>query len=572
MSGELSLRESELPTSERTYGDTGELLGIRERRADPELPSRTQDDGSEVHIRPAPGRSTTATTDMTVMSGVRSAQASLHNASSPIESSGSDSTERARGAPEIDREVSENTIGSNDAGDWETTRSESHPEFPPYPSRPSQDSYANTSTYSETNRLSAMSAAPGLVNPFREAAARTQPAASTPNTEDVEQARKAFKKIYKNKRVEESISNFVADFSSRTARPTSGGILQGVRERRPSAILEAREDDIELEEIRQRNPQAVRMAAEQFVAEQAAAESSIQRPRAMPLERLRSFFSRSNFYTAEQRENRAIMEDTIGGAEEDNRTLLAQTPSNEGQRSTLQYSETAATFRTVRGDSPTPWANTSRRGLDLGGRPINPAFPATAYSPENRRQQTLAHRSRIPARNPRRPTRQAAMSSQTSLRGLITSGSPTSNIQGAFTDREMLEASRRREMFPRRNYRQDGRNASSPFPRFPNTPLADPNIERAALIRPNDVLDPRIKVLQERLSKWYLLRMLPLPPLCFMYGVGQFDYLIARRTDGQIKEMSQSKKFDALCYGVLVGLLYCLMAVGIATAVMLVKR
>lgn len=505
------------------------------------------------------------------MSGVRSAQASLHNVS-PIESSRSDSTERARGAPQIDRELSENTIGSNDAGDWETTRSESHPEFPPYPSRPSQDSYANTSTYSETNRLSAMSAAPGLVNPFSGAAARTQPAASTPNTEDVEQARKAFKKIYKNKRVEESISNFVADFSSRTARPTSGGILRGVRERRPSAILEAREDDIELEEIRQRNPQAVRLAAEQFVAEQAAAESSIQRPRAMPLERLRSFFSRGNFYTAEQRENRAIMEDTIGGAEEDNRTLLAQTPSNEGQRSTLQYSETAATFRTVRGDSPTPWANTSRRGLDLGGRPMNPAFPATAYSPENRRQQALAQRSRIPARNPRHPTRQAAMSSQTSLRGLITSGSPTSNIQGAFTDREMLEASRRWEMFPRRNYRQDGRNASSPFPRFPNTPLADPNIERAALIRPNDILDPRLKALQERLSKWYLLRMLPLPPLCFMYGVGQFDYLIARRTDGQIKEMSQGKKFDALCYGVLVGLLYCLMAVGIATAVMLVRR
>lgn len=463
------------------------------------------------------------------------------------------------------RDLSDHTIRSNDADDWETTRSDSQYEIPPYPVRPSLESYANTSTYSEANRLSAMSNAPGATNQYYGPSTAAQAPASSRNAGDVERARTAFNKIYKNKRVEESISNFVGEFSTRGTRPTDRGMLQGLRERRPSAILEAREDDIELEEIRQRNPQAVRLAAEQFVAEHSA-ETPPPQPRAMPMERLRSFFSRSNFHNAEQRENRTIMEDRFAVTQEDDRNLLDQTPSTIGQRSRLEYSDTANTFRTVRGDSPTPWASTSRTGLDLGGRPLSPSLPAAIHTPQYRNDRAMA---RMP---PRRPTRQAAMSSQTSLRGLITSGSPTSNIQGAFTDREMLEASRRWDPYTRQNQRPNRRNLSGPFPRFQNTPLAGANISSRALIRPNQAVDPRLKALQERLSKWYLMRMLPLPPLCFMYSAGHFDYLIARRTDGNIKEMSAGKKFDALCYGVLVGLLYVLIIVGIVTAVMLLKR
>ena len=55
------------------------------------------------------------------------------------------------------REMSEATVRSDMEGDWETTRSESQVQLLHGHTRPSQDSYANTSTYEEGNRLSAMS-------------------------------------------------------------------------------------------------------------------------------------------------------------------------------------------------------------------------------------------------------------------------------------------------------------------------------------------------------------------------------------------------------------------------------
>ncbi|KAM0719867.1 hypothetical protein Q7P37_004002 [Cladosporium fusiforme] len=565
MSDELSLRESELPTSERTYGDTNELLGLAHRRPNAALPGVL---GSEVRMRPAPGRSTTATTiDITRDSGLQSAQASLHNASSssPCESPASNTTERPRGTGPMYtncRELSESSLRSNDAADWETTRSESHPELPQYPIRPSQESYANTSTFSETNRLSAMSYPGAASNPVYELAAGPNDPVPTGKPEDVEKARSAFKKIYKNKGVDE---NFLG---TGTPQQSDGGIFNAMRNRGRSALLEARENDIELEEIRRRNPYAVRLAAEQFVAEQAA-ESPVQCPKAMPMERLRSirsFFSRGNLDGTDQRENRAIMDNSIPGAHESDRNLLAQTPSTEGHRSRLEHSDTVNTFRTIRGDSPTPWARSGRRNVDLAGQPISPAFPAAAYSPEYQR---VRPGPRMPTRAPPRTARQAAISSQTSLQNLIISDSPTSNIQGAFTDREMFEASRRWRSRPTRRYNG---NASEPFPHFPHTTFVDVDLGDSALRHPDEVADPHLRALQERLSKWYLVRMLPLPPLCFLYNRGYFDYLIAKKTNGRVKEMSAAKKYDAAHWGAVLTIAYALIVVGIVSAVMLSKK
>jgi hypothetical protein len=477
MSAELSEMASIPPTSDRTYGDTGQLLGLTPEPKQPTqalLPTIIPRDGPEARMRPAPGRSTTETT-MTE-SGLRSAAASLHGAESALDSPDSRSTQRARGGLQVHsyyREISNNTIHSDGEGDWETTRSESRVGTFPGQSRPSQESYANTSTYNEGNRLSAMSdatfAGQQSYRPYRNA--HTLPlAANQDNEEDVRKARKALEKIYKDKVLEQSmmVSMLGSQTVSRETRRKDRGILQGLRDRRQSAILQARENDIELEEIRKKNPQAVRLAANQLYFENTPGEVMPQRA-AMPLGRLRGVFN-WNRPSAEQIANRDIMDDAIAVADEDDRNLLARTPTTICS-SRLAFSESANTFRTFRDveRTPSPLERINHAGLDFGGHSYSPTVPVAAHTPDRgrvrRSPNVLGSSHRDRTRALRRPARRAAMSSQTSLRALITSGSPTSNIQGAFTDREMAEASRRWDLLPRHHSYQQyhGRNASSPF-------------------------------------------------------------------------------------------------------------
>jgi hypothetical protein len=573
------------PTSDRTYGDTGQLLGLTPEPKQPTqalLPTIIPRDGPEARMRPAPGRSTTETT-MTE-SGLRSAAASLHGAESALDSPDSRSTQRARGGLQVHsyyREISNNTIHSDGEGDWETTRSESRVGTFPGQPRPSQESYANTSTYNEGNRLSAISdatfAGQQSYRSYRNA--HTLPlTANQDNEEDVRKARKALEKIYKDKVLEQSVmaDTLGSQTVSRETRGKDRGILQGLRDRRQSAILQARENDIELEEIRKKNPQAVRLAADQLYFENTPGEVMPQRA-AMPLDRLRGVFNR-NRPSAEQIANRDIMDDAIAVTNEDDRNLLARTPTTICS-SRLAFSESANTFRTFRDveRTPSPLERISRAGLDFGEHSYSPTVPVAAHTPDRgrvrRSPNVLGSSHRDRTRAPRRPTRRAAMSSQTSLRALITSGSPTSNIQGAFTDREMAEASRRWDLLPRHhNYQQyHGRNASGPFPRFHDSPLHRSNVEGRMLLRPSEAMDPSTLLLQEVLSKRYLMRILALPPLCFMYYTGHYDYLIAKKTNGLVKAMSPSRKEDALSWAVVLAIVYSLIIVGITAAVGIAK-
>jgi hypothetical protein len=517
-------------------------------------------------------------------SGLRSAAASLHGAESALDSPDSRSTQRARGGLQVHsyyREISNNTIHSDGEGDWETTRSESRVGTFPGQPRPSQESYANTSTYNEGNRLSAMSdatfAGQQSYRPYRNA--HTLPlAANQDNEEDVRKARKALEKIYKDKVLEQSmmVSMLGGQTVSRETRRKDRGILQGLRDRRQSAILQARENDIELEEIRKKNPQAVRLAANQLYFENTPGEVMPQRA-AMPLGRLRGVFN-WNRPSAEQIANRDIMDDAIAVADEDDRNLLARTPTTICS-SRLAFSESANTFRTFRDveRTPSPLERINHAGLDFGGHSYSPTVPVAAHTPDRgrvrRSPNVLGSSHRDRTRALRRPARRAAMSSQTSLRALITSGSPTSNIQGAFTDREMAEASRRWDLLPRHHSYQQyhGRNASGPFPRFHDSPLHRSNVEGRMLLRPSEAMDPSTLLLQEVLSKRYLMRILALPPLCFMYYTGHYDYLIAKKTNGLVKVMSPSRKEDALSWAVVLAIIYSLIIVGITAAVGITK-
>ena len=497
--------------------------------------------------------------------------------------SDSHSSQRARGrilADPIHRDISSNTVQSDAEGDWETTRSESRAEIHIGMPRPSVESYANTSTYDENNRLSAMSdatvAGTQSHRPYRVAHAHP-PMVAEGNEEDVERARKALEKIYKDKVLEQSMmASMVGDQTvSKETHRKDRGMFQGLRDRRQSAILQAHDNDIELEEIRKKNPQAVRLAAEQIYAENAPGQLTPQRA-PMPLGRLRNVFNRGK-PTAEQLANRDIMDEAI--AADDNRNLLAATPTTICS-SRLAFSESANTFRTFRDEEYTlsPLDYKSRAALDLE-RPYSPAIPAATYSPDlgraPRPNQVSESRQHARSKAPRKPARRAAMSSQTSLHALITTGSPTSNIQGAFTDREMAEASRRWDLLPRHhNYyrRTQGQNASGPFPRFHNMPFHPANPQGRMLMRPSEVMDPRTLLLQERLSKRFLMRILAFPPLCFMYYSGHYDYWIANKSDGKVKAMSPSRKEDALTWAVLLSIVYCLLIIGIVVSVAIVKE
>jgi hypothetical protein len=92
------------------------------------------------------------------------------------------------------------------------------------------------------------------------------------------------------------------------------------------------------------------------------------------------------------------------------------------------------------------------------------------------------------------------------------------------------------------------------------------------LMRPSEVMDPRTLLLQERLSKKFLMRVLAFPPLCLMYYNGYYDHWIANKTDGKVKAMSPSRKEDALSWAVLLSIVYCIIIVGAVVSVALVKQ
>jgi hypothetical protein len=587
---ESSEKTSELPTSERTYGDTNQLLNLTPAQRVTKAPPATNAPGDEheAYMRPAPRLSAT---EMTATEpGLQSATASIHSMRSQYGLPGSRSIEIPRGGPHMQmdyREMSEATIRSDTEGDWETTRSESQVQLLHGHNRPSQDSYANTSTYEESNRLSAMSdtLAAGLQSsrPYR-AAPRTNT-----DVDDVERAKVAMSRMYKHKVLEQDTrANYSGNVlpGSRSPYATDFQVFQEENGRRTSVQTRARNNDIELEEIRRRNPSAVRLAADQVYAENASPSEQPRRvPRAVtPMERLsavRGVFSpRHRLVLANQRIiNDAIAEDM--DTSESSRNLLARTPTLDDHDTRLEFSESVNTFRTFRdiGRTPTPSDNHSRSGLDLGERPVTPIFPATVYSPiENRGNlapfapEPRAHER---VRGQPRHARRAAMSSQTSLRALITSGSPTSNIQGAFTDREMAEASNRWDPFPRRenyNRRHHGRNASARYPEFVSSPAQRSDTQGRMLVTPSEALDPEMQVLQTEVSHRYLMRILACPPLCMAYYWGYCDYLMAKQTDGRIKVMSRSKKEEAFAWAAVTSILYALIIVGIVTAAIITKQ
>ena len=275
---------SEMPTSDRTYGDTRQLLGLTPRQQNQEIPppTRPYKEILEARRRLAPGGSD---------------DVSLFCDSS--ESDSPRSSQIARGRIIVDpayRDISTNTIQSDREGDWETTRSESYADIRSGLPRPSVESYANTSTYDENNRLSAMTdatvAGSQPYRPYRTAHTRPLMDAGS-NEEDVKRARKALEKIYKDKVFEQNtMANLVGDRAvSKETRRTDRGILRGLRDRRQSDILQAHDNDIELEEIRKKNPQAVRLAADQLYLDNAPGQLTPQRA-PMPMDRLRNVFNR----------------------------------------------------------------------------------------------------------------------------------------------------------------------------------------------------------------------------------------------------------------------------------------
>ena len=91
-------------------------------------------------------------------------------------------------------------------------------------------------------------------------------------------------------------------------------------------------------------------------------------------------------------------------------------------------------------------------------------------------------------------------------------------------------------------------------------------------MRPSEVMDPQTLLLQERLSKRFLMRIIAFPPLCLLYYGGYYDYWIANKSDGRVKAMSPSRKDDALSWAILLSIIYAIIIIGIVVSVVIAKE
>ena len=527
---------------------------------------------------------------MSVEPGLRSAQGSLHNQDSDESLKVSPPTPRGLANPGFDFEFLEQRRGVlervsghmgrresvfEDQGDWETEPSQSMNDFRDV--RLSEESYANTSHYSGNNRLSAMtdtaaavrSDSGGTIKPGNvqnPVAAEESAAQRQAFDNDVERATDYLRRVYKDKTLNQDLEeHLVTGVHSRTTvrqRRIDRRYLEDLRD-------DAIKSDVELDGLRKKNPVAFGIAVDR-VAASLRQHTEISRSR---LDRFADFFRKS---TKEQRQSIAIMKETL--CENAERGLLSSTMISDGRCSGLAWSDSNHTYRTVRDSASiiggrtaldirdrefvAPWELASPPvAMTSGGRHERahpqPGANALHTPPYHEKGQgkavplfSAAESARheidmlpLQRRLAARPTRRAAMSSQTTLRPLQISGSPTSNIQGAFTDSEMLQASANWNIRSQRrleaNLYNPGRISSIPAQE------SHPGDQGRLLVAPGQVMDTRMMERQLSWSEDFLFRCIWCPVTCFLFYNGRFDWWIAKKSDGKIKEMAPRKKQEA---------------------------
>ena len=314
----------------------------------------------------------------------------------------------------------------------------------------------------------------------------------------------------------------------------------------------------ELERLRRNNPTAVEKAVK-HVADKLGNISQVK-PTFSP----QSSFSKANPSGAGKKTHDSPYSDTQGLLEG-----RADSPYMSGGRGGLRFSETANTFNTSRG----------MRSMATGTpiKPYSPLNPTMLTPPANAlvRDRANTASTRVasgrtiaeapfteeiemqPLRKKKHVSR-VAMSSQTELRPLeLVDTTGHSGLTGRLTDAQLAEAEPGWTTRP--DFTRDG--ALARLTRRNSGPTsflirqADGTLERSGLLmRPDEARNLRNLQEQKDMTRPYYQLCIMCPISAAIFGLGFLDWKIKAKTDGAITEMAPKAKKKALIVYVPLGL------------------
>ncbi|OQO01959.1 hypothetical protein B0A48_12432 [Cryoendolithus antarcticus] len=620
---------SELPTSERTYDDTNQLLNLTTQLTDPIFAPHTYAQLGAGLMRPAPKRSNTEQSMITISEEARSRRASPHYDGfedvplvARANPDASASSLRSTGTPldpgrllKFLEDIAHDPAHREPS--WVTTATQGFPQLPD-PPRPSEESYANTSHCGEDIRWSALSN-PDAIPPVPRLPSDATIRPGDDHVSDRETADTYAILEYlllqcKNKVLTQDLDKRLVEVSSdRTTHEQRQTDRAAVRNMKPLCVLikEAKQNcanqgmlwlqipnDAGLETVRRQqheaHERAVKFIDDAYKAACAAREpvqdatDALREPVQSVFERVRKKLECS---ANERGEHSAIM-DSVHIENDKRRLLGAATPTADtvdtADDSQLQWRDSSNTAQTLQ---------IRRSASILNGRvgfeqdrpehlilPVQTSAPAANTSARRNAEAVIGTELQDMSSIPRTPSRfhgagrrfRAAISGQTAMRPLNLAGSPTSNINYAFTERDMHEASRNfhtirsaatpqmpaRSLTPRRALRYSGMALTSVGADAP-TLHPPPRWFRSSYIRAR----------QAKLSDRYYWASLTNPITCYMYSRGSLDHLMKCHCHGEDVGMAERRKRDAGQWFFVVSMLYALMFVGgvMAISFVLVK-
>ncbi|KAF2170120.1 hypothetical protein M409DRAFT_19726 [Zasmidium cellare ATCC 36951] len=541
---------SELPTSDRTYGETNHLLNITTApNATPvadEIPPYVPDEGTNP-FRPY----------------------WLGDQSSPSQCSSSGTVvyhERNSNVPEQFRFVDDdelkdvhrplprsssiypfdiifdNAPGGDNESAWETEVSKSSAALPRNNSCQSEDSYADTSAYGTENRLSA---GPDALAQAPQASGKQSRPTEGPERTNFEAPPDAPADKFDHRRDTQKATSLLCD----------NILIEGMRTKHgsvPNIDKEQRKLDLqELERLRKTNPAAVREASE-FLAnrsiENVAEIKSKTRAKLQKLVPFRPDYKPENIFSKVKEIGKGTPSNkSVTAASE--RRLLGTPDSFTGQNN-LEWSESLCDFVTVRdGRSPNHWSpfteNATAHALAVPAQPKSTAVSAsrTAVDRGHRAEEASNKRSRRPA-----------MNGQVRLHELKLLP-PKRNVPPrgrGLTDAELARREPAWTLQPKR---------------FASTPIAT-NVMTAqsTALQPDIELQPRLgmrgdfardfdylaeldvstrKEVEAYSESWRIFSFL-VPGLPFVFWCGGFDWLIRKKFNNRVPGMRPSDKNQSL--------------------------
>lgn len=403
---------------------------------------------------------------------------------------------------------------------------ERNPFATPNEERPSQDSYANTSQDGESRRLSLPPKALAVLGISEEMLGRnvlggSSQLVSSHDPGSLPQSDEA--------RAREILEERVIAESTPVKRghPTN----QVAHEQQQSR-------DKELEQIRQKNPAAVKSAVEAVARKVESVRSQLP---TKPSNNSKPIFFRASRIGLNREAHRSASSDKQG--------LLSQhdLPSPAAG---LTYSDTANTFQTsprtpvfapssysplCAGLTPPSTALLrDRAGTNSTMRSIQKTPPSVSIDAKAVRNKKLKKVSR------------AAMSSQTELQPLALAESTTSAITGRLTATQLAAAEpgwTNHPDFSRAGALASHVHRSSGF----GIQQADGTVERVSLLmRPDEARNLSLRRLQKDLTRPYFRVCILCPLSSVLFGFGGLDWKMKAMTSGRVAEMEPGSKKDAL--------------------------